>query len=128
MRKAQLPVLSAFIGVHRRPIFGFDFSRWARRKHIWPPMNADNTKLRSVGPSRVAGISTSVSRARMGQSISISVILFQRPERLEFLARKLRLPLFRVKLGKVVMRGLPIGSKSDRFFEFVHRAVRPVFI
>jgi hypothetical protein len=29
--------LSAFIGVHRRPMFVFDDARWAgQKKHIWP--------------------------------------------------------------------------------------------
>jgi hypothetical protein len=37
-------VLSAFIGVHRRPIFGFDFRVGPEEKHIRPPMNADERR------------------------------------------------------------------------------------
>jgi hypothetical protein len=39
-----LLVLSAFICVHLRPISGFDFSRWASKKHIRPQMNADERR------------------------------------------------------------------------------------
>jgi hypothetical protein len=44
---SQLPdsfVLSAFIGVHRRPISGFAFGGGREEKHIWPPMNADERR------------------------------------------------------------------------------------
>jgi hypothetical protein len=44
-RVAACLVLSAFIGVHRRPMFVFDDARWAgQKKHIWPPMNADERR------------------------------------------------------------------------------------
>src|SRR5580658_6057201 len=59
---------------------------------------------------------------------SVSFTLLQRPEHLEFPARKLFLPVFSVELREMVMRGFPIWSKPDRFFEFVHRADRPVFV
>src|ERR1022692_3200979 len=48
--------LSAFIGVHRRPIWGFRIRVGPGKKHIWP--------LRSGGSSGVAGISTFISRTR----------------------------------------------------------------
>jgi hypothetical protein len=37
-------LLSAFIGVHRRPISGFDFRVRPDEKHIWPPMDADERR------------------------------------------------------------------------------------
>src|ERR1022692_3853312 len=45
-----------FIGVHRRPIWGFRIRVGPGKKHIWP--------LRSGGSSGVAGISTFISRTR----------------------------------------------------------------
>ena len=52
-----------FIGVHRRPILGFRLRVGPKKKHIWPPMNADNPEvLRFCGSGGVAGISTFMSR------------------------------------------------------------------
>ena len=71
VRSGKLPsgsFLSAFIGVHRRPIWGFAFALDREKKHIWPPMNADNPEvLRSGGSSGVAGISTFMSRTLLSQ-------------------------------------------------------------
>jgi hypothetical protein len=48
-------VLSAFIGVHRRPIFGFDFRVGPEEKHIRPPMNADEPIRPVLGVLRLVG-------------------------------------------------------------------------
>jgi hypothetical protein len=37
-------VLSAFIGVHRRPKSGFAFRGGPEEKRIWPQINADERK------------------------------------------------------------------------------------
>ena len=44
VRSGKLPpgsFLSAFIGVHRRPIWGFRIRVGPGKKHIWPPINAE---------------------------------------------------------------------------------------